>query len=71
MLDKNRSKEQLKSARKETDRLRAENAHLRAILGIPDSEVERNSPPEDYAVEKRKSGGLGRTNLAGPMKPSI
>lgn len=46
MLDKNSSEEQLKSSRKETVRLRAENARLRAMLGIPDSVVERGSPPE-------------------------
>jgi hypothetical protein len=59
MLDKNSSEEQLKSARKETERLRAENAHLRAMLGIPDSAVERDSPPEVHAVETLNSRAIG------------
>jgi hypothetical protein len=58
MLDKNSSEEQLKSARKETERLRAENAHLRAMLGIPDSAVERGSPPEVNAVETLNSRAI-------------
>lgn len=58
MLDKDSSEEQLKSARKETERLRAENAHLRAMLGIPDSAVERASPPEVYAVETLNSRAI-------------
>lgn len=56
MLDKNHSEKQLKSARKETERLRAENARLRAMLGIPDSAVERGSPPEVNAVETLTQG---------------
>ena len=61
MLDKNSPEDQLKSARKETDRLREENARLRAMLGIPDSAVERGSPPEVNVVEtlnNRASEGL-------------
>jgi superfamily II DNA or RNA helicase len=46
MLDQNSSEEQLKSARQESERLRAENARLRAMLGIPDSAAEGNNPPE-------------------------
>lgn len=58
MLDKNSSEEQLKSSRKETERLRAENARLRAMLGIPDSAVERGSPPEVNAVETLNSRAI-------------
>ncbi|MGA7221490.1 MAG: DEAD/DEAH box helicase family protein [Candidatus Acidiferrales bacterium] len=58
MLAKNSSEEQLKSARNETERLRAENAHLRAMLGIPDSAVERGSPPEVNAVETPNSRAI-------------
>ena len=46
MLDQNSSEEQLKSARQESERLRAENARLRAMLGTPDSAAEGNNPPE-------------------------
>jgi superfamily II DNA or RNA helicase len=58
MLDKNSSEEQLKSSRKETERLRAENARLRAMLGIPESAVERGSPPEVNAVETLNSRAI-------------
>ena len=58
MLDKNSSEEQLKSARKETERLRAENARLRAMLGIPDSAVERGSPLEVNAGETLNSRAI-------------
>jgi hypothetical protein len=58
MLNKNSSEEQLKSARKETERLRAENAHLRAMLGIPDSAVERGSQPEVYPLETLNSRAI-------------
>src|SRR6267154_2717083 len=46
MLDQNSSEELLKSARQESERLRAENARLRAMLGIPDSSAEGNNLPE-------------------------
>jgi regulator of replication initiation timing len=53
MPDQNDKKEQLKSAREESERLRAENARLRAMLGILDSaaERERNGAPEIGAVD--------------------
>jgi hypothetical protein len=46
MPDQNDKKEQLKSAREESEHLRAENARLRAMLGILDSAAERNGAPE-------------------------
>ena len=58
MLDKNSPEEQLKSARKETERLRAENARLRAMLWIPDLAVEKGSPPEVNAVENPNSRAI-------------
>src|SRR5580704_5383673 len=51
MPDQNDKKEQLKSAREESERLRAENARLRALLGILDSAAERNGAPEVGAVD--------------------
>src|SRR5271156_234464 len=51
MLDKNSPEEQLKSARKETER-------LRAMLWIPDLAVEKGSPPEVNAVENPNSRAI-------------
>jgi superfamily II DNA or RNA helicase len=51
MPDQNDKKEQLKSAREESERLRAENARLRALLGILDSAAERNGALEVGAVD--------------------
>ena len=50
MLDQNEKNEKLKSVREESERLRAENARLRAMLGILDSAAERNGAPEIGAV---------------------
>lgn len=48
--------EQLKSAREESERLREENARLRAMLGIPDSAAEKERPPETSAVDTLNGG---------------
>ena len=44
MTDQNTLAEHLKSAQEERDRLRAENARLRAMLGIQDSVSKEPSP---------------------------
>src|ERR1700682_3474535 len=44
MTNQNTVAERLKSAQEECDRLRAENAHLRAMLGIQDSVSKETSP---------------------------
>jgi hypothetical protein len=56
MPDQNDTRGQLKSARQESEHLRAENARLRAMLGILDSSAQGNGAPEIRAVETFNSG---------------
>ncbi len=63
MKDKNAIADRLKSAQEECDRLRAENARLRAMLGIQDS-VSKDPGPTAIPIVS-----VSDSNIAAPSTP--